>query len=92
MLGLTKTAALEAGHDGVRVVAISPGPVKTELFRSYYDESKQAELEDLLSRVASHRITTPREVARCALFLASDDAAQFTGHTLNLDGGVVDVR
>jgi NAD(P)-dependent dehydrogenase (short-subunit alcohol dehydrogenase family) len=82
---LTKAMALALGHHGIRVNAIGPGPVMTELMqRVVHNKEKEAEL---LSRLPIGRIAECQEIARVAVFLASDDSSYFTGQCIYPDGG-----
>jgi len=87
VLGLTKTAALEYGRQGVRVNAVCPGTVRTPMV----DVATQLPgLEEQL--VALHpigRIGEPEEIANAVLWLCSDDASFVLGHALAVDGGYV---
>ena len=77
--------ALALGDYGIRVNAIGPGPVLTELMkRVVHNKEKEAEL---LSRLPIGRIAECREIARVAVFLASDDSSYFTGQCVYPDGG-----
>lgn len=82
---LTKAMALALADYGIRVNAIGPGPVMTELMqRVVHNKEKEAEL---LSRLPIGRIAECVEIARVAVFLASDYASYFTGQCLYPDGG-----
>ena len=82
---LTKAMALALSEHGIRVNAIGPGPVMTELMkRVVRNKEKEAEL---LSRLPIGRIAECREIARVAVFLASDDSSYFTGQCIYPDGG-----
>jgi glucose 1-dehydrogenase len=82
---LTKAMALALADYGIRVNAIGPGPVMTELMqRVVHNKEKEAEL---MSRLPIGRIAECVEIARVAVFLASDDASYFTGQCLYPDGG-----
>jgi NAD(P)-dependent dehydrogenase (short-subunit alcohol dehydrogenase family) len=82
---LTKAMALALSDYGIRVNAIGPGPVLTELMqRVVHNKEKEAEL---LSRLPLGRIAECREIARVAVFLASDDSSYFTGQCIYPDGG-----
>jgi NAD(P)-dependent dehydrogenase (short-subunit alcohol dehydrogenase family) len=82
---LTRAMALALAEYGIRVNAIGPGPVLTELMqRVVSNEEKEAEL---LSRLPLGRIAEPVEIARVAVFLAGDDASFFTGQCIYPDGG-----
>ena len=79
----TKSVSHEVGRYGIRVNAIAPGLVETDMgsFKS------QEELEKIIERSSLHRKARPEEIANCALFLASDQASFITGQTLIADGG-----
>jgi NAD(P)-dependent dehydrogenase (short-subunit alcohol dehydrogenase family) len=83
--GMTKSAALEAAASGVRVNAVAPGPIETDMLNRFTGtaEAKAA----LASRVPLGRIGAPEEIARTVAFLASDKASFVTGHVLTADGG-----
>jgi NAD(P)-dependent dehydrogenase (short-subunit alcohol dehydrogenase family) len=86
VIGLTKAAALEYAQQGVRVNAIAPAGVDTPLFRSTMGATEEgAAMIRGLHPV--NRIASPEEVASFVLYLASDDAAFFTGAALAMDGG-----
>lgn len=82
---LTKNAALEYGRENIRVNAIAPGVIDTQIIDGWKsDEHKWP----IISRAnALGRIGNPEEVANAALFLASDEASFITGATLSVDGG-----
>ncbi|AXB80316.1 SDR family NAD(P)-dependent oxidoreductase [Novosphingobium sp. P6W] len=83
--GLTKTAALEFGHHGVRVNSVHPGGVNTVMGnpQGLEGEAKNEGYE----RVALQRIGEPEEIAAATLFLCSDEASYVTGAELAVDGG-----
>src|SRR3989441_2286922 len=85
VVGMTKSAALEAASSGVRVNAVAPGPIETGLLNRFTGtaEAKAA----LASRVPLGRVGAPEEIARTVVFLASDKASFVTGHVLTADGG-----
>ncbi len=87
LVGLTRTLAAEWGGRGVRVNAVCPGWVKTEM-----DEEDQAgggyTDADIVGRVPMARFATPEDVARAVAFLADPEWSGFVnGHTLSVDGG-----
>lgn len=86
--GLTKSAALEAAAQGVRVNAVAPGPVETAMLDRFTggDEAAKA---GFLSIVPAKRAATPDEVAQTILFLASDKAPFITGQSIGVDGGML---
>ncbi len=83
--GLTKSAALEVASSGVRVNAVAPGPVETDMLTRFTGnaEGKAA----LVSGVPMKRVGESVEVANAILFLASGNASFITGHILSVDGG-----
>ena len=86
VIGLTKTWAKEFARKGVpvRCNAIAPGYIMTDMMKTVP--------EDLLKKFASltmlGRLGQPEEIAKAALFLASDDASYVTGHVLSVNGGM----
>ncbi|VEB37502.1 SDR family NAD(P)-dependent oxidoreductase [Legionella cherrii] len=84
--GFTKVAALEAAAAHVRVNAVAPGPISTDMFERFTgtDENRAAFLE----RVPLKRAGLPDEVAQTIVFLASDKASYITGKVLGIDGGM----
>lgn len=82
--GLTRALARELGADGVRVVCIVPGNVKTPRQERWYTPEGEAEI--VAAQCLKGRIE-PRDVAALALFLASDDARFITGHEYFIDAG-----
>ena len=82
---LTKAAALSLAKHGIRVNAIGPGTIATDLVKAVADNP--AALKRILSRTPLGRFGEPSEVAAIAAFLASDDASYITGQTIFPDGG-----
>lgn len=82
---LTNVAALRLAPRGIRVNAIGPGTILTDLARSIMTD-RSAE-DRILSRTPMGRVGTPEEVASVALFLASPDSSYITGQTIYPDGG-----
>jgi NAD(P)-dependent dehydrogenase (short-subunit alcohol dehydrogenase family) len=82
---LTKHAARSLGPSGIRVNAIGPGFIQTNMTRIL--EDLPAAQDSLLMTVPLGRIGLPREVADTAVFLASDEASYYTGEILHPDGG-----
>ena len=80
---MTKCLAKELGPMGIRVNAIAPGPVETEMIHQYKDEV----LKNLASESALRRLGTTEEIAKVALFLASDHASYINGEIIKVDGG-----
>jgi NAD(P)-dependent dehydrogenase (short-subunit alcohol dehydrogenase family) len=86
VIALTKVLAVEWAPSGVRVNALGPGWVQTDLVRAAIDEGRLSE-EDIARRTPLGRLAEPGEIADAALFLASDRSTYFTGQTLFPDGG-----
>lgn len=82
---LTKVMALALADKGIRVNAIGPGSIKTDIFAAV--ASDREKLRGVLSRTPLGRAGEPREVARVAAFLASEDSSYITGQTIYPDGG-----
>ena len=82
---LTAAAALALADHGIRVNAIAPGTIATELAISA--TAQPDVLEKTLSRIPAGRLGEPDEIASVACFLASDDASYMTGQTIFVDGG-----
>jgi len=86
VIGLSKTWAKEYARKGapVRVNAIAPGYIMTDILKTVP--------QDLLDKFAKMtmmgRLGEPEEIAKAALFLASDEASYITGHTLSVNGGM----
>ena len=88
VVALTKTMAVAYGPMGVRVNAISPGSVPTELNRDVYARMTKTERQKAVESYPLRRIGTPYDVAHAVLFLCSDEAGWITGITLAVDGGL----
>jgi NAD(P)-dependent dehydrogenase (short-subunit alcohol dehydrogenase family) len=91
VIGLTRAAALELAPWGIRVNAILPGAVDTPLLRSNLrDAGDEAEGFKALSALEPiGRIGRPEEIARAAVYLASDDSSFATGAPFAVDGGLL---
>jgi len=85
MIGLTKAAAREFAKSGVTANAIAPGVIKTDMITALTDAKRAA----LLERVPLGQFGEPDDVARAAIFLASDRSGYITGQVLSVDGGMV---
>lgn len=85
VLGLLHTAANELGPDGIRVNAINPGLIRTRLTASSFDN--EGVIKEYFRAIPLGRGGWPEEVAKAAVFLASDWASYITGATLLVDGG-----
>ncbi len=88
VLGLTKSAALEYAKSGIRINAVAPGGVETDMVRRATDDNKQF-VETLKSMQPTGRFADPEEIANAVVWLLSDKASFVLGHTLLVDGGLV---
>jgi NAD(P)-dependent dehydrogenase (short-subunit alcohol dehydrogenase family) len=85
--GLTKTAALEAAKDGIRVNAVAPGAIETEMLARALGAGDSPARQAILALHPLGRMGKPEEVAAAILFLASPAASFITGQSLAVDGG-----
>jgi NAD(P)-dependent dehydrogenase (short-subunit alcohol dehydrogenase family) len=86
IIGLTRSAALNYAKQGIRVNAVAPGGIKTEMAERFTGGSQEG-LDYLASLHPVGRLGTSDEIANAVLFLASDAASFITGTSLNVDGG-----
>ena len=84
---LTKTVALQLAEKGIRVNAIAPGLIATDIINKELRE-KEEKRKEKEKEIPFHRIGEPEEIAKIALFLASDDASYITGNMIYVDGGL----
>ncbi len=88
VIGLTKSSAIEYAKKGIRVNAVCPAVIDTDMFRRAYEaDPRKAEYAAAVHPVG--RIGTVEEVASAVLYLCSDGAAFTTGHALAVDGGAL---
>ena len=85
MIGMNKALAQEVASRNITVNSIAPGFIASAMTDELNDKQREA----ILAQVPAGRLGTTEEVAGCAVFLASDAAAYITGHTLNVNGGMV---
>jgi acetoacetyl-CoA reductase len=83
-LGFTKALAQESARSGITVNAIAPGYINTEMVQAV---PKDVLEKSILPLIPIGRLGEPEEIARCVVFLASDDAGLITGSTLSANGG-----
>lgn len=82
---MTKTAAKELASQGIRVNAVAPGMIDTDMFRSIGNEKMQ----EHIANIRMGRLGTPKEVADAILFLASDLSGYITGEILGVNGSAM---
>ncbi len=85
VIGLTKATAKEVATRGIRVNAIAPGFIKTDMTSVLPEKVVEA----MLAGIPLNRLGETEDIAKAVLFLASDDANYITGQTLHVDGGMV---
>lgn len=83
-LGMTKALAQEGAAKGITVNAICPGYIGTEMVRAVPEKVLN---ERIIPQIPVGRLGEPEEIARCVVFLASDDAGFITGSTISANGG-----
>jgi len=91
VIGLTKTAAIEYGRRNIRVNAICPGPIATPLLERIagHQKAKNVTVETMAANTPIGRPGTSEEIAKVALFLASDDSSYASGASFAIDGGML---
>jgi len=89
VINLVKVAATQVAGAGIRVNAICPGLIETGMTKGIYDNARAAGREDMIGHLNPlKRGGVPDEIARAALFLASDESSYVNGHALVVDGGL----
>ena len=82
---MTKTTARELASRNITANAVAPGFITTDMTDKLSEDIQKT----MLGQIPLGRFGKPEEVAKAALFLASDEASYMTGQTLHLDGGMV---
>lgn len=85
LIGMSKALAHEVASRNITVNTIAPGFIASAMTDELNDKQREA----ILSTIPAGRLGTAAEVAACTLFLASESAGYITGHTLNINGGMV---
>jgi acetoacetyl-CoA reductase len=83
-LGFTKALALENAKSGITINAVCPGYIGTEMVQAV---PKDVLEKNIIPLIPVGRLGEPEEIARCVVFLASEDSGFITGSTLNANGG-----
>jgi NAD(P)-dependent dehydrogenase (short-subunit alcohol dehydrogenase family) len=86
VLALSRELAVIHAREGIRVNALCPGPLRTELLMKFLDSEEKRQRR--LVHIPMGRFGEATEMARAALFLASDDSSYLTGSTFLVDGGI----
>ena len=84
IIGFTKSLAKEIAPYNIRVNAVAPGFIETDMLNDLKEEYKQ----QILKQIPLMRLGRPAEIAKAVKFLVSDDAGYITGHTVVIDGGI----
>ena len=87
VVGLTRTAALEYVKHGIRVNAVNPGLIDTQVARDVVAGSEEA-YGEIAKNVPIGRAGRPEEIASAVLWLCSPGASYVVGHALTVDGGM----
>ena len=85
IVGMTLSAAKELGRRGIRVNAIAPGFIDTDMTAVLTEEQKKSAAEN----ITLGRMGKPQDIANAALFLASDMGSYITGQVISVDGGII---
>ncbi len=85
IVGMTMSAAKELGRRGIRVNAIAPGFIETDMTSELTDEQREA----AAGNITLGRMGRPEDIAQTALFLASDMSSYITGQVISVDGGII---
>ena len=82
VLGLTRSLARDFGEHGVRVNAVAPGFIGTDMVMAVPEKVR----ESIIAQIPAGRLGEPSEIARCVVFLASDDSGFINGSTISANG------
>ncbi len=90
VVALTRQMAIDYARYNIRVNGIAPSEVRTPMFLGFINHAPDPEkkMQELVARIPMGRVAEPEEIARAALFLASDESSYITGVTLPVDGGL----
>ena len=85
IIGMSKSIAIELASRNITVNCISPGFIETNMTKDLSEKQK----EEIINKIPMKRIGVSKDVAECALFLASDNAEYITGETIHVNGGML---
>ena len=86
VIGLTKSTALDYATKKIRVNAVCPGPIRTQMLERVFEENPKF-ADAMISAQPVKRLGEPHEIGDAAVYLCSDSASYITGHALPVDGG-----
>ncbi|MCP3659831.1 MAG: 3-oxoacyl-[acyl-carrier-protein] reductase [Bacteroidetes bacterium] len=85
VIGFSKSVAIELGPRGIRCNVIAPGWIETDMTNALPDKYK----DEIIKYIPLRRVGKPKEIAECALFLASNLSQYITGQVIKVDGGIL---
>lgn len=85
VIGMTRVWARELGKDGIRVNAVAPGFIRTDMLADIPEKI----MNSMVDKVPLKRLGTPQDIANAYCFLASDESSYINGAVINVDGGVI---
>ena len=93
VLGLTKCGAKTHGKDGIRVTAVLPGNIETDMMDAIFDSTPDSSdsRKSMEATIPQGRLGYPEEIARVVTFLCSDDASYINGEGIRIDGGKLSI-
>ena len=86
VIGLTKSTALDYATKNIRVNAVCPGPIRTQMLERVFEENPKF-ADAMIAAQPVKRLGEPSEIGDAAVYLCSDAASYITGHALPVDGG-----
>jgi len=93
ILGLTKSGAKTHGKDGIRVTAVLPGNIETDMMDAIFDSTPDSSdgRKSMEATIPQGRLGYPEEIAKVVTFLCSDDASYINGEGIRIDGGKLSI-
>ncbi len=87
IIGMTRNAAMDYGHQGIRINALAPGSTASPMMRNAFEQNSPDFRETILSAIPMHTLAEPEDQADAVVWLCSDHARMVTGISLPVDGG-----